>query len=134
MIFNYSMGMALSRGFPLCCIKYVFILKLILEVFSFIIILNKARLSWNIIRMSQRTFLNRYSEFCGSDSRGFAEYSSSTDNQQKLDLRFGITLVQMSLLAFTSLQYMEKGQWDKDLTGNLLSPAIVGQSKVHYLS
>lgn len=128
MIFNYSMGMALSRGLSLCCILYVLILKLILEVFSLIIVLHKARLSWNIIRTSQRTFLNRYLEFCSSDSRGFAECSSSTDNQQKLDSRFGITLVYISLLAFTALHHKKQGQWDKEHTGNPLSPAIVGQS------
>lgn len=40
----------------------------------------------------------------------------------------------MSLLAFIAFQHKEQGQWDKELTGNLLSPAVAGQSKVHCLS
>lgn len=126
--------MALSWGLSLCCIQYVFILKLILEVFCLIILLNKAKLSWNIIRMSQRTSLNRDSEFCGSDSRGFAECSSSTDNQQKLDSRFGITLVLDESAGFhcsPTQGIRTKGQGTHR---ELLSPAIVGQSKVHCLS
>lgn len=93
---------------------------------------EQTRLSWNIIRTSQRTFLNRYSKFCGSDSRGFAEYSSSTDNQQKLDSRVGITLVLDESAGFQCTPV--QGKWDKEPTGSLLSPAAVGQAKVHCLS
>ena len=118
--------MAVFQGLSLCCIYYMFTLKLILKVFRFIIILNKAGLSWNIIRKSQRTFLSRYSEFCGSDSRGFAECSSSNDNEQKLDSRFGITLGLYKSAGFHCTPRLE----DKEPTGNLLSPTTAGQSNV----
>lgn len=118
------MRLAVFQGLSLCCIYYMFILKLIFKVFCFIIVLIKAGLSENIIRKSQRT-LNRYSEFCGSGNRGFAKCSGSTDNEHKLDSSFGITFGYMSVLAFTALQhYAARHTW-----GNLLSPTTVREVK-----
>lgn len=130
MIFNYSVWMAVFQGLSLCCIYYMFVLKLILKVFYFIIVLNKAGLSGNIIRKSQRTFLNRYSEFRGSDSRGFAKCSGSSDNKRKWDSSFGITLGLYECAGFHCTPTL----WGKELMGNLLSPTTVGQSNTRSLS